>query len=137
MTTNAIPTTRASRLITSGRTASRPVTGSALAGDTLDGVIVTIVTWLIDVGVVVGTVPAVVVVANVVVVDVVVHAGIEMYGATTRPRESPLPVNTALVSSWPPQSSPVTVSTTGPVEPAGTTPDVSPTIGLELMPTCQ
>ena len=73
----------------------------------------------------------------VVVVEVVVQLGVDTNGAPTRPRVSPLAVNTALMSICPPHVLADTDSVTGPIEPAGITPEISEMMGPVLMPSCQ
>ena len=135
-TTMARPTTRTSAATSADPPLPPPVLGSAWVGSTLAPVVVD---WATDVtdALVEGpdvVEPAVVVVAAAVVVGagVVVgwlHRSNPTYGAATRPRVSPLAVNTALVSICPPHVAADTVRVTGPSDPAGITPEVSEVSG--------
>jgi hypothetical protein len=88
---------------------------------------------------VVGVVVAIVV--GGVLLDVVgiatAQVSIEMTGPLTRPRLSPLVVNTAVMSICPPQFDAASDSVTGPVEPTGIAPDTSAADRPELIPSCQ
>jgi hypothetical protein len=100
-------------------------------------VVVAVVVVVVAIVVVVLVGVVVVLVAAVVVVDAAVQLGVDTSGAPTRPRTSPFAVNTAFMSICPPHVLADTDSTTGPVEPAGITPETSEMTGPVLMPSCQ